>query len=583
MRMKRNDQQQRIQPRSHVEGDVVVIDSDFETTQGNVPLEDDAAGAGYASNPVVPTSLVSSKGDASPVLPPRSNDKVVLAKRGFTCKNTIGSGSYSKVKVAIRIRSNSVTEKYAFKIIDRSKAPKDFQQKFLPRELEIWPRLKHPNIIRMYTYFEYEPKIYMLLEYAEGGDVLDYVQKSGALSQSHAKTWTKQILDAVCYLHQLGIAHRDLKLENVLIDDKFNIKICDFGFAKTDIVNPSSTFCGSKAYAAPEILAGHEYVPTKADVWAVGVILYIFVTGTMPFNEDCKNRIILQAQRNLSFPWKNFSGISEECKKLILLMFTYDFVERPDIQIIVGDPWFQNLKPTAPKLSSRVKSRSSGAHDGGTQDAYSSLRSAASVESAVPTSPRRPPKQSVAGFYSQKPRMKQEIPEPSYTRRHHQMEQQRQYFRHVAEDSYLRGGEAERSSSRGIPLHQGGASHARQASNEMRTRDGQEGVGSRGGWVSPNSANMSHVFGRSAHDVQPKSPPTQPPRPKRIWLSGGLPGSSGQYSNQADRRSHQRPAPARTYDGFTVSRFPGCHSPIAASQLHYDKIESLHSEFDHPR
>jgi len=577
--MKRNDQQHRIQPRSRVEGEVVVVDGDFETTQGNVPLEDDAAGGGCASNPVVPTSLVSSKGDASPVLPPRSNDKMVLAKKGFTCKNTIGSGSYSKVKVAIRIRSNSVTEKYAFKIIDRSKAPKDFQQKFLPRELEIWPRLKHPNIIRMYTYFEHEPKIYMLLEYAEGGDVLDYVQKSGALSQPHAKTWTKQILDAVCYLHQLGIAHRDLKLENVLIDDKFNIKICDFGFAKTDIVNPSSTFCGSKAYAAPEILAGHEYVPTKADVWAVGVILYIFVTGTMPFNEECKNRIILQAQRNLSFPWKNFSGISEECKKLILFMFTYDFVERPDIQIIVGDPWFQNLKPAASKPSSRVKSRSSGTNDGVVHDPHTSVRSAASVESAVPTSPRRPPRQSLAGFYSQKPRMKQDIPEQSYARRHHQMEQQRQYFRHVAEDGHSRSGEGERSTSRGTSLHQSGT---RQASNETRARDGHDGSGGRvGGWTSPDSANMSHFFGRSAHDVQPKSPPTQPPRPKRIWLSGGLQGQGGQFSNQVDRRTHQRQGPSRTYDGFTVSRFHGCHSPAAAS--HYDKMESLHSDFDHPR
>ena len=130
--------------------------------------------------------------DVAALIPPiRSTDKTILANKGFLCKHTVGSGSYSKVKVAMRIRSSSATEKYAFKIIDRSKAPKDFQQKFLPRELEIWPQLKHPNIIRMYSYFEHEPKIYMLLEYAEGGDVLDHVQKSGALSQRQARTWIK--------------------------------------------------------------------------------------------------------------------------------------------------------------------------------------------------------------------------------------------------------------------------------------------------------------------------------------------------------------------------------------------------------
>ena len=142
--------------------------------------------------------------DAAGLVPPiRSTDKTILANKGFLCKRTVGSGSYSKVKEAMRIRSSSATEKYAFKIIDRSKAPKDFQQKFLPRELEIWPQLKHPNIIRMYSYFEHEPKIYMLLEFAPGGDVLDHVQKSGALTQRQARTWIK-----VCTLNTRLFARR---------------------------------------------------------------------------------------------------------------------------------------------------------------------------------------------------------------------------------------------------------------------------------------------------------------------------------------------------------------------------------------
>ena len=162
--------------------------------------------AGYASSGAPKPTATSSASTAVPRSSSHSSDKTILANKGFLCKHTVGSGSYSKVKVAMRIRSSS-TEKYAFKIIDRSKAPKDFQQKFLPRELEIWPQLKHPNIIRMYSYFEHEPKIYMLLEYAEKGDVLDHVQKEGALSQRQARTWIKVRFTRSLSLFLINLRH----------------------------------------------------------------------------------------------------------------------------------------------------------------------------------------------------------------------------------------------------------------------------------------------------------------------------------------------------------------------------------------
>lgn len=127
----------------------------------------------------------------------------------------------------------------------------------------------------------------MVLEYVSGGDALQYIQKNGAVGECVAQRWSKQIVDAVQYLHNANITHRDLKLENILITEDEQIKICDFGFIKRQADNSelSKTYCGSRSYAAPEILMGRPYDPKKTDVWAIGVILYIFVFGNMPFDE----------------------------------------------------------------------------------------------------------------------------------------------------------------------------------------------------------------------------------------------------------------------------------------------------------
>lgn len=124
----------------------------------------------------------------------------------------------------------------------------------MPRELDLWPKVIHPNVIMMHNYLFSGEKIYMILEYADGGDMLTLIQKlNGPTSDKDTKLWTKQICNAVEYLHENDISHRDLKLENLLIDSARNIKLCDFGFSKEiSILNElSMTYCGSKAYASP--------------------------------------------------------------------------------------------------------------------------------------------------------------------------------------------------------------------------------------------------------------------------------------------------------------------------------------------
>ncbi|PVD26799.1 hypothetical protein C0Q70_14478 [Pomacea canaliculata] len=144
------------------------------------------------------------------------------------------------------------------------------------------------------------------------------------------------------YLHDQNITHRDLKLENLLLDRNFHIKICDFGFVKGDCtLDLSRTYCGSKSYAAPEILLGEPYDPKKADTWAIGVVLYIFITGKMPFDESRGNAGVLEEQRRLEFPWRKYRKVTPEERDLVMRLFTFDFRLRPDIYAVLSTPWMK--------------------------------------------------------------------------------------------------------------------------------------------------------------------------------------------------------------------------------------------------
>lgn len=117
-------------------------------------------------------------------------------------------------------------------MIDKRQVSEEYQCKFLPREVSIWSKLEHPNICRLLDYFEIGRKVFLPMEWAERGDLLLYVQRNGPLSEQSARVWLLQLLAAVQYMHELGVAHRDLKLENVLISADRSLKIGDFGFSR---------------------------------------------------------------------------------------------------------------------------------------------------------------------------------------------------------------------------------------------------------------------------------------------------------------------------------------------------------------
>ena len=169
----------------------------------------------------------------------------------------LGEGSYAKVR---RAYSRKHKLHVAVKIIDRRKAPEDFLKRFLPRELSIIKNLQHPHIIHVYEVLDMGDKVFVVMDIATGGDLLGYIKARGFVKENLSKKIFLQLLQAVKHCHGNGVLHRDLKCENILFDEGNNVKITDFGFAKS--FNKSDlckTFCGSAAYAAYEILKGNKF------------------------------------------------------------------------------------------------------------------------------------------------------------------------------------------------------------------------------------------------------------------------------------------------------------------------------------
>uniref|UniRef100_A0A183BWW7 Protein kinase domain-containing protein n=1 Tax=Globodera pallida TaxID=36090 RepID=A0A183BWW7_GLOPA len=219
---------------------------------------------------------------------------------------------------------------FAIKVTDLESVSASFRQNFLPRELRIWRELNHPNHVYLYKDFMKSGYVFEIMELAVGGNMLTYVQERGPIAEMACREWMLQLIDALVYLHRNQIAHRDLKLENILIFDGGVIKISDYGFSKKS-VDLSSTFCGSRSYVAPEILQGIEHDMFKVDIWSLGVIGFIMLTNTMPFYEDTGNAQIVDAQRRRQYSFPSRLGLSRLCVRAINILMTFEPRVRPSI------------------------------------------------------------------------------------------------------------------------------------------------------------------------------------------------------------------------------------------------------------
>ncbi|XP_027471515.1 maternal embryonic leucine zipper kinase isoform X2 [Zalophus californianus] len=197
---------------------------------------------------------------------------------------TIGTGGFAKVKLACHILTG---EMVAIKIMDKNALGSD-----LPRvktEIEALKNLRHQHICQLYHVLETANKIFMVLEYCPGGELFDYIISQDRLSEEETRVVFRQIVSAVAYVHSQGYAHRDLKPENLLFDEYHKVKLIDFGLCAKPKGNKDyhlQTCCGSLAYAAPELIQGKSYLGSEADVWSMGILLYVLMCGFLPFDDD---------------------------------------------------------------------------------------------------------------------------------------------------------------------------------------------------------------------------------------------------------------------------------------------------------
>ncbi|XP_016353312.1 MAP/microtubule affinity-regulating kinase 3-like isoform X1 [Sinocyclocheilus anshuiensis] len=246
---------------------------------------------------------------------------------------TIGKGNFAKVKLARHILTG---REVAIKIIDKTQLnPTSLQKLF--REVRIMKILNHPNIVKLFEVIETEKTLYLVMEYASGGEVFDYLVAHGRMKEKEARSKFRQIVSAVQYCHQKHIVHRDLKAENLLLDADMNIKIADFGFSNEfTIGNKLDTFCGSPPYAAPELFQGKKYDGPEVDVWSLGVILYTLVSGSLPFDgqnlKELRERV-LRGKYRIPF------YMSTDCENLLKRFLVLNPGKRGTLEQIMKDRW----------------------------------------------------------------------------------------------------------------------------------------------------------------------------------------------------------------------------------------------------
>lgn len=258
---------------------------------------------------------------------------------------TIGKGNFAKVKLARHVLTG---REVAVKIIDKTQLnPTSLQKLF--REVRIMKILNHPNIVKLFEVIETEKTLYLIMEYASGGEVFDYLVAHGRMKEKEARAKFRQIVSAVQYCHQKRIVHRDLKAENLLLDADMNIKIADFGFSNEFTIGSKlDTFCGSPPYAAPELFQGKKYDGPEVDVWSLGVILYTLVSGSLPFDgqnlKELRERV-LRGKYRIPF------YMSTDCENLLKKLLVLNPGKRGSLEQIMKDRWMnvgheeEELKP----------------------------------------------------------------------------------------------------------------------------------------------------------------------------------------------------------------------------------------------
>lgn len=256
---------------------------------------------------------------------------------------TLGEGTFGKVKYAMNTETN---EAVAIKVLDKEKIQKQNMGNQIKKEISIMKMVKHEYIVGMIEVLASKTKIFIVLELIVGGELFDKIVTVGKLSEEQAFFYFDQLVEGVEYCHKLGVCHRDLKPENLLLDEHGDLKISDFGLSslyvgdaemdgasRTELLH---TTCGTPNYVAPEVIADQGYDGKKADVWSIGVILYVLLAGFLPFDEGTIMALFSKIQKaEFTYP----KWFSQEVRALLDQVLVADPKVRISLTQLKEHPW----------------------------------------------------------------------------------------------------------------------------------------------------------------------------------------------------------------------------------------------------
>ncbi|XP_066344996.1 serine/threonine-protein kinase SAPK5-like [Miscanthus floridulus] len=295
----------------------------------------------------------------------------------------IGAGNFGVAKL---MRNKETRELVAMKFIERGNRIDEN----VFREIVNHRSLRHPNIIRFKEVVLTPTHLAIVMEYAAGGELFERICEAGRFHEDEARYFFQQLVCGVSFCHAMNICHRDLKLENTLLDGSPapRLKICDFGYSKSSVLHsrPKSTV-GTAAYIAPEVLSRHEYDGKHADVWSCGVTLYVMLVGAYPFEDpkDPKNfRKAYSRIMSVQYKIPEYVHVSQNCRHLLSRIFVENPYRRITMSEIKTHPWYlKNLPRELKEEAQAAYYNRRGVGDAGAGGSSSSNGNANAVAAAA--------------------------------------------------------------------------------------------------------------------------------------------------------------------------------------------------------
>ena len=269
---------------------------------------------------------------------------------GYVLREVVGEGGFCKVRLGIHQVSGART---AVKLIDKTKLSSESDRKRVGREIRVLKRLSHKNVARLFDVVETASRIFCVMEFADGGSVLDHVRSRRSLDEATACSFTSQIVDALDYCHRNWIVHRDVKLENLLLDkSKRRVMLVDFGLSA--VFQPGkklTVHCGSPSYAAPEIVSRKPYDGPPVDVWSMGVVAFAMVAGYLPFHAKNSDKREL-CRKIVRGAYATPESASDDFKEFIGVVLRVDPERRATLARCRDARWIRNANKERFVLSS---------------------------------------------------------------------------------------------------------------------------------------------------------------------------------------------------------------------------------------